>query len=114
VSLLGHFGSAQDDAAVGIERERLAQEFLIEAPNKLRALPQVIARRSDTDDILVHFQLANQVVEGGFPFAVVHLSWSGRPESEMFRRIEYFESWSHLEADGIAGPSAEFGRPPQR
>jgi len=96
VSLLGEFGSPEDDEAVMLECERLAREFVKERPDLADAEPEVVARRSDTDAILIHFRRPNQVKEGGFSFAVVALSWTDNVKPD----IGYFECWSHWELEG--------------
>ncbi len=110
VSLTGEFSSPEDDAAVMLEYERLVREFVQEYPQIAAAMPEVVARRFDTNEILFHFGKPNEVKAGGYPFAVVSLTWSGKPETDFHRHIEYFEDWSHFECS-MARDAADPSRP---
>jgi hypothetical protein len=108
--MIREFGSPEDDEAVMLECERLCREFVLEKPCVAAAVPEVVARRFDKDEVLFHFRQPNNVKEGGFPFAVVRLSWSGKAEPEMYSRIVYFEEWAHWQTDGMARDAAELAR----
>lgn len=77
------------------EADRLASELAKEAPHLDAALPLAVARRVDNDDVLVNFLEPSAVRQGGFPFGIVHLSWSGKPEPRIGEQIVFFECWSH-------------------
>ena len=107
-SLLAGPNGLPDGQAVLSEAARLVGELLLEAPDLVAANPRAVARRSDIGDVLFEFREANEVKAGGFPMAVISLSWSGKAEPKMFRRISYFECWSHWEAEGMERDAAEF------
>jgi hypothetical protein len=77
------------------EADRLALELSKEAPHLHDALPLAVARRIDNDDVLFNFLEPSAVRQGGFPFGIVHLSWSGKPEPQIGQKIGFFECWSH-------------------
>lgn len=82
-----------------VESDRLDQEFLREAPYLADALPVAVARRTDNDDVLFNFLEPDAVSQGGFPFGVVHLTWSGKDEPLMSRQIGFYECWGAWESE---------------
>jgi len=81
------------------EADRLGLEFLREAPYLADAMPLAVARRVDNDDVLFNFLEPKNVRQGGFPFGVVHLTWSGTQEQLMHQQIAFFECWNHWELE---------------
>jgi hypothetical protein len=81
------------------EVDRLAAELSKEAPHLADGLPLAVARRVDNGDVLFNFLETRAVRQGGFPFGIVRLSWSGKPEPLIGQRIAFFESWSHWVSD---------------
>lgn len=108
VSFCGEFDSFTDVEAVMLERERLVREFLKRRPDLSDAAPEVVAKRFDTNTVLIHFRKPDQVKQGGFSFAVVALSMNEAAMPE----IAYFECWNHWEFEGMDRDAAEFVRAP--
>lgn len=95
------FAAPWTPVADATEADRLTSEFLVEAPYLANAVPKAVAVRLDNNNVLFHFQATREVRQGGFPFGVVQLTWSGAEEPKIGQRIQFFECWSHWEFEGM-------------